>query len=213
MYLQKQSCEAFQQHFSCIVKSFSKRIKWEWSNLVKQQERGKVKSVKVRFLNWGFQANVTSIKSILTLFFWQRQKNRIAVLKPYPLPIVFISCIEPFIRSALPLLALVTHARMMPFKCLLNMNATFSIAVSFNDIASRNQLSKNMYASTSPSYGICISCRNCSFTAQASATYITWASILLPCYFSANFRKCDMRRRVCNMRESVCDKIRLSLQQ
>ena len=122
----------------------------------------------------------------------------------------FISCIEPFIRSALPLLALVTHARMMPFKCLLNMNATFSIAVSFNDIASRNQLSKNMYASTSPSYGICISCRNCSLTAQASATYITWASILLPCYFSANFRECNMRRRVCNTRESVCDKIGLS---
>ena len=63
--IQKRSCKAFQQHFSCIVKSFSKRIKWEWSNLVKQQERGKVKSVKVRFLNWGFQANVTSIKSIL----------------------------------------------------------------------------------------------------------------------------------------------------
>lgn len=124
-----------------------------------------------------------------------------------------VPVIEPFIRSALPLLALVTHARMMTFKCLLNMNATFSIAVSFNDIVSRNQLSKNMYASTTPSYGICISCRNCSLTAQASATYITWASILLPCYFSANFRECNMKRRVCNMQESVCDKIGLSLQQ
>ena len=81
----ERQCKAFQQHFSCIVKLFSKGIKWEWSDLVKQQEKCKVKSVIVT-------SPIKPLSKSSHTIWCERSHHLIRALTPYDVSAHIIWC-------------------------------------------------------------------------------------------------------------------------